>query len=217
MKCWISAPPPPPSPASPCCGLHRARRARCIARAFANFASAGHPRLSRNSARRFADARGDGWTARSLLTKPSPSKPRLPLRPKTHGARRPSSSWAVAPWMRPAAIQIAENELRNSPPPLRGKGACAPSIPSASAIAWQPADSKMLQTIIACWPSAPNFRKLIFGITQVLVDKNLIRIVFDPAAIARPPCGGNFPSWRRKGHTGGACLAEHSAARATKT
>jgi 5-guanidino-2-oxopentanoate decarboxylase len=162
----------------------------CIARAFANFASARpRPAYLEIPLDVLQMPAGDGWTARALLTKPSPSKTQIAAAAKKlNGAKTPIillGGGALDAGK--AAVEIAEKLGCTILTTTAGKGAVRADHPLCLGYCMgNPQIQKILQTSDCVLAVGTELSETDFWDTQVLIDKNLIRIDIDPAAIARP-------------------------------
>ncbi len=127
--------------------------------------------------------------ARSLLTKPSPSKTQIAAAAKKlNGAKTPVillGGGALDAGQ--AAVQIAEKLGCAILTTTAGKGAVREDHPLCLGYCMgSPQIQKMLQTSDCVLAVGTELSETDFWDTQVVIDKNLIRIDIDPAAIARP-------------------------------
>ncbi|MGB8312881.1 MAG: 5-guanidino-2-oxopentanoate decarboxylase [Aestuariivirga sp.] len=162
----------------------------CIARAFANFAAARpRPAYLEIPLDVLQMPAGDGWTARTLLPKPSPSKTQITLAAKKlDGAKQPIillGGGALDAGS--SALQIAEKLGCSIITTTAGKGAIREDHPLCLGYCMGNSQiQKLLQASDCILAVGTELSETDFWDTQVVVDKNLIRVDIDPAAIARP-------------------------------
>ncbi len=161
-----------------------------IARAFANFASARpRPAYLEIPLDVLAQPAGEGWRPRALPERPQPAKAPIDAAiKKLNGALNPviilggGALHAGA-----AAINIAERLNAPIYTTTAGKGAVRADHPLCRGYRLaRPETWKILRASDAILCAGSELSETDFWSSDVLIDKNLIRIDIDPATLARP-------------------------------
>ncbi len=162
----------------------------CIARAFANFASSRpRPAYLEIPLDLLKVPAGDGWTARPLPPRPSPSKSQIAAAAKKlNGARSPMmilGGGALAAGA--AAVQVAEKLGCPILTTTAGKGAVRADHPLCMGYCLgDPQIQKLLLQSDAILAVGTELSETDFWFSEVSIEKNLIRIDIDPANLTRP-------------------------------
>lgn len=161
-----------------------------VARAFASFASARpRPAYIEIPLDLLKQPAGDGWRLRGLPARPAPDARQIAAAvAKLNGARKPLIILGGGALdAGEAAVEIAEKLKAPIITTTAGKGAVPASHPLCLGyVLGQPRAWQMLAEADTILCAGSELSETDFWNTDVLIERNLIRIDIDPSAVARP-------------------------------